>query len=323
MVLIKNIILWLCLLSAPVLAQQSDSDLNYEKGKYYALKYQYDLAKPWLKKAADDGNENAMLRYAFLVNVQHGLFLNPEAFEYVEKSASKGNEWAMSLLADYKYSGVTKTESAKWRKILDAKLAPYLDKNDKDALYFMSHLEFVDNQEKWLDKSAEAGSSKAMRELASYYQSGNGWFLLPDSREKKIASLLDSAYKLGDRVVIYSHGLILIKNGDIEQGEVEWNKLIELGDGELIQNIIINYLDNKHFSQIYNLEKAARLMKVYLESMGTDGNVNAYSAFKEQYPEIYSSLTPEQQANVDKWVKDYLSTHDVLAPDPMWETKFK
>jgi hypothetical protein len=106
-------------------------------------------------------------------------------------------------------------------------------------------------------------------------------------------------------------------------GEVEWNKLIELGDGELIKNIIINYLDNNHFSQIYNLEKADRLMKVYLESMGTDGNVNAYSAFKEQYPEIYSSLTPEQQANVDKWVKDYLATHDVLAPDTMWETKFK
>jgi hypothetical protein len=141
--------------------------------------------------------------------------------------------------------------------------------------------------------------------------------------EKKITSLLDSAYKLGDRVVIYSHGIILIKNGNIEQGEVEWNKLIELGDGELIQNIIINYLDNNKFSQIYNLEKAARLMKLYLESMGTDGNVNAYRAFEGKYPEIYSSLTPEQQANVDKWVKDYLATHDVLAPDTMWETKFK
>jgi uncharacterized protein len=184
MALIKNIILWLCLFSVPVLAEQSDSDLNYEKGKYYALKYQYDLADPLLKMAADGGNVNAMLRYAFLINVQHGQYLAPNAFVYMEKAAENGNEWAMMLMSKSFYSGLTKKEASKWRDNLDTKLKPYLEQGDKDAYYIMSQVEFDDHREKWLDKSAEAGSSKAMREFASYYQSGNGWFLLPDSREK-------------------------------------------------------------------------------------------------------------------------------------------
>jgi TPR repeat protein len=184
MSLIKNIILWLCLFSVSVWAQQSDSDLNYEKGTYYALKFQYDLAKPLLKKAADAGNENAMLRYAFLINVKHGQYLAPDAFIYMEKAAENGNEWAMMLMSKSFFSGVTKKEASKWRDKLDEKLKPYLEQGNKDAYYIMSQVEFDDNREKWLNKSADAGSSKAMRELANYYQSGNGWFILPGSREK-------------------------------------------------------------------------------------------------------------------------------------------
>jgi TPR repeat protein len=322
MSLAKSIILFLYLLSFQVYSQQAIEDENYQKGKYYALKYKYDLALPYLKKSADTGNENAMLRYAFLVNVQHGLFLNLEAFEYVEKSAENGNEWAMSLLADHKYSGLRKTESAKWTKQLNAKLAPYLEKNDKDALHFMSHVEFDDKYEKWLEKASEAGSGEAMVKLADYYLN-NGWFILPGSREKKIKELRDAAFKLGNSQAILTIGAQLIAKGDVQQGERDWNRLIDRGDAEAIIDIARYYSKQDEFPEIYNLEKSARLMKVYLDSMGRDGIHNMYDYFEEKYPEIYSSLTPEQQANVDKWVKDYLATHDVLAPDTMWETKFK
>jgi hypothetical protein len=322
MALIKNIILWLCLFSVPVLAEQSDSDLNYEKGKYYALKYQYDLADPLLKMAADGGNVNAMLRYAFLINVQHGQYLAPNAFIYMEQAAKKGNEWAMMSLSDYAYSGLSKKEASKWRDKLDAKLKSYLKQSNKDAYYIMSKIEFDDHREKWWIKAAEAGSDQAMVELADYYLD-NGWFILPGSREKKIKELRDAAFKLGNSQAILTIGAQRIARGDVKQGESDWNRLIEIGDAEAITDIARYYSKQDEYPEIYNLEKSARLMKVYLDSMGRDGIHNMYDYFEEQYPEIYSSLTPEQQANVDKWVKDYLATHDVLAPDTMWETKFK
>lgn len=63
----KIFILLLCILAFNSYALDQD----YDKGKYYALKYKYELAKPYLKKSADTGNADAMFRYALLVNVQH------------------------------------------------------------------------------------------------------------------------------------------------------------------------------------------------------------------------------------------------------------
>jgi hypothetical protein len=319
---IKNIVLLLCLFSFQVFSQEKIEDGNYQKGKYYALKYQYDMAKPLLKKAADGGNADAMFWYAHLINVEHGQYLASNAFIYMEKSAKNGNVWAMHALANYSYSGLTKKEASKWRDKLDAKLETYLDHGDKEAYYIMSQVEFDDHHEKWLGKAAEAGSDQAMVELADYYVD-NGWFILPGSRDKKIAELRDSAFKLQNRQAIYTRGTLLMSQGEIDLGEQQWNRLINNGDADYIMYLSLNYSDKKNFPEIFNLEKSARLMKVFLDSMGSDGKYNMYDYFEEKYPEIYSSLTPEQQANVDKWVKDYLATHDVLAPDPMWETKFK
>lgn len=135
MIFKKLVVLFFFMCSFSIFSAVSQGDSDYEKGKYYALKYKYDLAKPYLKKSADAGNANAMFRYALLVNVQHGLFLNPEAFKYVEMAAEKGHEWAMMLLARENYSGLSKIESENWRKKLEDKLEPYLDNNNKDALY--------------------------------------------------------------------------------------------------------------------------------------------------------------------------------------------
>ncbi len=321
----KIFILLLCMLAfnSHARSESYTLDQNYDKGKYYSLKYKYELAKPYLKKSADAGNADAMLRYAFLVNVQHGLFLNPEAFEYVVKSADKGNEWAMSLLADYKYSGTSEAEAAKWQEKLDARLEPYLDEKDKDALLFMSHVEFYDNEEKWLVKAAEAGSDEAMIRLAAYYENGNGWFIIPGAREDRINELSEEANKLGNRQAILSDGARYVQSGDIKKGENEWQKLIDKGDADAIQSIATFYHNEDQLKSIYNLEKSARLMKVYLDSMGSDGKYSLYNYFEREYPKIYSSLTAEEQQRVDQWVTDYLATHDVLAPDTVWETKFK
>lgn len=314
----KIFILLLCILAFNSYALDQD----YDKGKYYALKYKYELAKPYLKKSADTGNADAMFRYALLVNVQHGLFLNAEAFKYVEMAAEKGHEWAMMLLSWKDYSGLSERESENWRKKFDDKLEPYLDENNKDALYIMHQMEF-DDREKWLEKAAEAGSDEAMNLLAAYYENGHGWFIIPGAREKRINELSEDANKMGNRLAILSDGARYVQSGDIKKGENEWQKLIDKGDADAIQSIATFYHNEDQLKSIYNLEKSARLMKVYLDSMGSDGKYSLYNYFEREYPKIYSSLTAEAQQRVDQWVKDYLATHDVLAPDTVWETKFK
>ncbi len=317
----KYIVLFFFLCSFSVFSSVNQYGSNYEKGKYYALKYMDNLAKPYLKKSADAGNADAMFRYALLVNVQHGLFLAPDAFEYMEKAAENGNEWAMMLLSWKDYSGLSERESDNWRKKFDDKLEPYLDDNNKDALYIMHQMEF-DDREKWLEKAAEAGSDQAMIELAAYYHD-HGWFIFPGAREERIEELREAAYKLGNHWAILIKGSTLISEGMIEQGEYEWNRLIDSGDAEAISQISRYYFKKDLFPKVHNLEKSARLMKIYVDSMGMDGRDNMSDYFEKKYQEIYPSLTPEQQQRVDQWVKDYLATHDVLAPDTVWETKFK
>lgn len=303
-------------------ANNYTEDSDYERGKYYSLKYNNELALPLLKKSADAGNADAMFRYALLVNVQHGLFLNAEAFEYVEMAAKKGHEWAMMLLSWKDYSGLSERESENWREKFDDKLEPYLDDNNKDALYIMHQMEF-DNREKWLVKAAEAGSDEAMIRLAAYYENDHGWFIIPGAREEKIIELSDAAYQLGNRQAILSLGSQLISKGKIEQGEAQWNILINRGDADAIRTISLRYFNKEYFRNIYNPEKSARLMKVYIDSMGKGKDESMYEFLETTYKEQYASLTTEQQSNVDQWVKDYLATHDVLAPDTVWETKFK
>ncbi len=320
MIFKKYTVLFFFLCSFSVFSSVNQDDSNYEKGKYYALKYKDNLALPYLKKSADTGNADAMFRYALLVNVQHGLFLNAEAFEYVEMAAEKGHEWAMMLLARENYSGLSKKESENWRKKFDDRLEPYLDDNNKDALYIMHQMEF-DDREKWLEKAAEAGSDEAMIRLAAYYHD-HGWFIL-GAREERIEELREAAYKLGNHWAILIKGSTLISEGMIEQGENEWGRLIDSGDAEAISQIARYYFKKDLFPEVHNLEKSARLMKIYVDSMGMDERDSMSDYFEKKYQEIYPSLTPQQQQRVDQWVTDYLATHDVLAPDTVWETKFK
>ncbi|EGU46904.1 hypothetical protein VII00023_17584 [Vibrio ichthyoenteri ATCC 700023] len=275
----------------------------YQQGSLLYQQNKYNQAKPLLKFAADHNHSPAAAMYAsmFFSNT----FIQSEGeHEYTLKSAELGNVFAMvaassrRALADREY----------WRN----KVIPILEQRAAQddglamRLFYVLTI-FQDKAEalSWLEQAAEAGDAFSQHELAKRYENGHDWFLIPGKREKEIERLLKTAADSGYRPAMLDYAYRLENRGDIEGYQYIIDNLVAIGDAEAIRGL------GAHYRMAKKAELSAYYYKIFLDTMGNEGQNNGYETVQFFYDVVIKELTPLQVNQVKKKVNKYLKNHTV------------
>lgn len=175
-------------------AEQGNAEGQYHLGDYYVGKGNYDEAKKWFRKAAEQGYAPASRRLAGRYSVDSRAAGNKaEAVKWYRKAAEQGDAISQNELGNL-YAN----------KFFDSGVA----RNDAEAV-------------KWYRKAAEQGYVDAQNSLGFMYASGRGvtrdfaeavkWYRKAAEQGDDIA-----AYRLAEH---YAHGLGVTKN---EAEAVKW-----------------------------------------------------------------------------------------------------
>ena len=275
----------------------------YQHGSLLYQQNKYTQAKPLMKYAADNNNSTAAVIYATMF-FSNTFVQSKEEHEYIIKAANLGNVFAMVAASSRR----ALADGENWRN----KVIPILERRSSQddglamrLLYVLTIFQDKAEAMSWLEQAAEAGDAFSQHELAKRYENGHDWFLIPGKREKEIERLFkaaaDSGYWLGMRT--YAH--LLRKRGDIVGYQTIIDTLLEAGDALTILGLGVYDIEFDKF------ESAAYYSKIYVDSMGNEGQNSGYNAAQSVYDEAIISLTPEQIKQVDVRVQQYLKTHTV------------
>jgi TPR repeat protein len=130
----------------------------------------YKEAMTWYRKAADQGDPDAMTRMAYLYAKGLGVKRDKnDAMQLYQKAADKGNAWAMVSIGFLYLKGIG------------------VDKNDAQAV-------------QWYQKAADKGNLVAMASLGYFYKSGIGMY----SDSKLSNEWFEKAMNGGDKLLRWS-----------------------------------------------------------------------------------------------------------------------
>ncbi|MGF6127450.1 TPR repeat protein [Pseudomonas frederiksbergensis] len=125
-------------------------------------------------------------------------YMNAEAREWYETSASQGNLYAMIQLGRSEKNlcqfshdcDPTLKRPIDWLNLAQNLAKPKAEQGDAEAMFIMYQLTI---DQDWLEKSANAGHAIAQYWMAIGEQEGNGIFLLPWKQSESIAKWLKAS----------------------------------------------------------------------------------------------------------------------------------
>ncbi|TVO35863.1 tetratricopeptide repeat protein [Vibrio algivorus] len=289
----------------------------YDKGMLLRWQYKLTDAKAYLKYAADNGLSNAMYMYGVLS--RSNIFIQTdEQYQYFKSAAELNNINGMLALTD-NASIASKQEKDLYKATLTKYLLEKSKAGDGSSMYLLYILEQGKNGLGWLEKSAQSGYAKAQYYLAYNHDGGDGWFLIPGSREKEIRRLYKASADQGYIPAISQYGAILVEENNLVEALKYWNNAIDQGAALVILSMAEIYSGKN--SQVHleeNKVLAATYYQVYFDSMGSEKNENLHRIFKEKNRVLLETMTNEQKAESDRLAKEYLKTHTVRAFDDFW-----
>ena len=166
--------------SAQLTTARNNGIILYQQSDWYD-------SQPLLKIAADAGDSTAQYYLGEAIRLSN-RYTTEDAKKLYESAAKQGDLYAMLRLSNShdlcKEMGSCSGKSyEEWRNYALQIANERAEKGDTEA---MTVLYTAGQGLPWLEKAAEAGDSYAQQLLASAYNSGTGWFLIPGSREKAI-----------------------------------------------------------------------------------------------------------------------------------------
>jgi len=179
---------FLLFISCGALAELSfEEQIARDKGIVLYQQSAWESAQPFLKIAAAAGDSKAQYYLGEAIRLNN-MFMTAEARKWYEASAEQGDLFAMLRLSSSddlcKIIGTCEGRSGEeWRKYALKKAHERSNEGDPEA---MRVLYILGQGLSWLEKAAETGDSYSQYSLAVAYKNGNGWFLIPGSREKAI-----------------------------------------------------------------------------------------------------------------------------------------
>jgi len=277
---------------------------------------QLRIAEPYLQIAAEAGNREAQYFLAEeLRQVSHGMTVR--ARYWYQEAAKQGDLYAMVQLArqptklceldsECKKSSTSPPE---WKRIAVERATDLSNQGDGEAMYV---LYVLSGNISWLEKSAGTNYGYSNWLLGNYYQDGNGFFLLPGSREKTVKKLYEASANAGYAKGMMSYGAILYKEGDIDSYR-EWSiKAAHTGYASSVYglaNDLAHDPDTLHLP--YDIVKAYALISL-LTKMDGGGGIQGLASIKlKKFRSKMTSVQINEAENLaghweaDHWEADH------------------
>ncbi|MDD1792767.1 hypothetical protein LRP50_06485 [Enterovibrio sp. ZSDZ42] len=309
----------------PTLATTLTAEQAYQKGKILHFQDRFEEAEPYLLQAGESGNAAAY--YLVATSDSYNRFsMSSQEFEYRTKAAENGHLLAMlGLIGDR--SKASSSQKKMWRKRFLNALGPQIEERNPFAMVLKSRLYFKEDSISMyvesLKNAAYAGYPRAQWEIARRFESGEGWFFLPGSREKEVAKLYEASARGGYHDAIWYIGATMIEKGEIDAGIRYLQPIFSSGNTSILStysSLITNIFPDDHPTWKYKdpLTGTAYL-KAIKESMSEESNNGANKQFYEWAKEL---LTTEEIQQVDQLTDEYLSTHTVYKQDGLDEYEY-
>lgn len=272
----------------------------------------YD-SQPLLESAAIAGDETAQYYLAEAIRLSN-RYTTDEARKWYEAAAQQGNLYAMLRLSsksdicnEMKSCGGKSADE--WREQAIQLAQERAKNNDTEAMTVL----FITKQGfSWLEMAAEAGDHLAQNTLAGIYEDGEGWFIVPGSREKTIQKWYKASAEGGYPKAMYFYANYLFEHGGRKEEVAYWLKksaeggyVSAVGNYALSVAHIPNDLDYpKNLIEAYGL--------AYLLSKFEGGGTAAEDG-ERMLPKITEKMTKEDIKQGLLFAKEWKKTRPPLS----------
>ncbi|CEL27777.1 tetratricopeptide repeat protein [Pseudomonas sp. A1230] len=298
-------------------AQLTDSQ-TAAKNKGITLYQQsaWDSSQPFLKIAAEAGDQKAQYYLGEAIRLSN-RYTTEEARKWYEAAADQGDLYAMLRLSSKSdlcnAMGDCATKSnEEWRARAIKIARERADEGDTEAMVVM----FTANQGlEWLEKAAESKDSFAQQLLASAYQRGQGWFIVPGSREKAIEKWFKASAEAGFPPGMYLYANYLYEhNGDMSEIGSWLRKTAEAGHIDALVSYALNVA---HIPDTYGfpLDLVKAYGFTYLVSELKGGGASPREA-RINLPQIAEKMNAEEIEMGISFAKKWEQTHPPLSYFP-------
>ncbi len=287
-----------------------------EKGLILYQQSDWYDSQPLLRIAAEAGDGEAQYFLAETLRLSN-RYITAEAQKWYEAAAEQGEVYAMLRLGNkgndlcvvMSSCPPDHKEPVEWlimaRDIATARAA----KGDAEA---MKQLEHITGEFEWLEKSAAAGFGEGQHWLAIAYRQGEGWFLLPGSREAAVEKWFKASAESGYPPGIMAYAEILYKRKDLE-GVRRWiREAAEQGHLEATYSYgayMAHYPDDK-VGYPLDLVKGYALVSLVAE---LDGGGTSPEFARDDLAGIAKRMTPAQIEQAQAFAEEWRKTHPPLS----------
>lgn len=182
-------------------------------------------SQPFLRTAAEAGDKKSQYFLGEAIRLSN-RYMTEEARNWYVAAAEQGELYAMLRLSSKKdpcnlLDDCAGKGNVDWREQALKIAHERADKGDTEAMVVL----FTANQGlEWLERAAESGDNFAQQRLASAYQSGEGWFLIPGSREKAVKKWFKASAEGGFPPGIYLYANYLYEHNGSKEKVGGWLK---------------------------------------------------------------------------------------------------
>ncbi|WP_259741102.1 tetratricopeptide repeat protein [Pseudomonas frederiksbergensis] len=322
---IKRIMICALLLTA--ITNNAYAELNTEqklaKTKGITLYNQYKAisAIPYLKLAAEGGDGEAMYYLGEAIR-KNNRYMNVEAQKAYEDSAALGNIYSMIRLGRSTDDPCTemnncpkgKKSAQEWMDIAKKSADLDAERGNSESMYLLYE---ISGDDKWLEKSAASGFSLAQFRLATKYQEGGGFFLLPSNRLDAIERWMKASAEGGYPPGMMGFAAVSIEKKDLESFR-NWNE--KAAASGYVEGVFGygSYLGENPSNYGFkpDLVKSYALLSLLFE---LDGGGNVRRDVEDVLPDIAKKMSPEQINEAKRFSEGWKSSHPPLSffPDKL------
>ncbi|WP_432218717.1 tetratricopeptide repeat protein [Pseudomonas kribbensis] len=279
----------------------------------------WSSSQPFLKTAAEAGDRNAQYFLGEAIRLSN-RYMTDEAKKWYEAAAEQGDLYAMLRLSNKNdlctvLEECTGKNSEEWREHAVKVARERADKGDTEAMIVL----FTAKQGlEWLERAAESGDSYAQQLLASAYKRGQGWFLIPGSREKAIEKWFKASAEGGYPPGMYLYANYLYEHNGSKEDVGRWlKKTAESGHIEALGGYALNIA---HLPDSYGfpLDLVKAYGFTYLIS-NLKGGATSPEEARLNLPEIAKKMQPKEIELGISFAKEWEKTHPPLSYfDPIY-----
>ncbi|WP_283130127.1 hypothetical protein [Enterovibrio norvegicus] len=316
LILVVNL-LW----ALPTLATTLTTEQAYQKGKILHFQDRFEEAEPYLLQAGESGNASAYYLLANAGNPNRYL-MGEKEYKYKKLAADNGHLAAMIGLIMPRSISPKKTY---WRNQLLEILKPEIKNNNPLAMQLKNIMPSTGEDVVLSDvkNAAYAGHPRAQYFLARRYENGEGWFLLPGSREKEVAKLYEASARGGYHDAIWYLGYEMIEAGEIDAGVTKIQSLVDKGAAQTLSTygILLTNINpdpRQTWKQIDKI-RGATYLKAVKDSMSAKSKDGLY---QDLYRYAKEDLSDEEIKQGDILAEEYLRTHTVYRQDGLDEYEY-